>query len=214
MFLSTPVKILGVALFLPLVFAGCSFWRSDDNTAPFAAPKKREEFPFSTREPDIFQAMLVIRTGENERRIAIARDGEKRRIDYDVDTESHRAVIISDKEFALDFKQKQVRERDLSGASPLRKEIAGLLNTRDFTDWNEAGQQGSVREYRGRINESDASEVSVFFDESIGLPVRQEFYSVSGDERKLQYSVELRDFRREVDPDTFVVPTGFSRVSK
>ena len=211
MFLSTPVKIFGAALLLPLIFAGCSFWRSADDTS-LAAPPKKSEFPFSTHEPDTFQTEVVIRTGEIERRITIARDGEKRRIDYDVDTDAHRAVIVSDKEYAIDFKRKQISERELSGSGTLRKEVAGFLNVRDYADFEEVGQQGSIREYHGRINESDASEVSVFFDESIGLPVRQEFYSVNGDERKLQYSVELRDFRREVDPSVFIVPTGFKKV--
>ena len=212
MFLSTPVKILGVALFLPLVFAGCNLWRNDDNTASLSAPPKKNEFPFPTREPDTFQSEIVIRSGQIERRITIARDGEKRRIDYDVDSDSHRAVIVSDKEYAIDFKRKRVRERELSGSGGLRKEVAGFLNVRDYANFEEAGVQGSIREYRARINESDASEVSVFFDESIGLPVRQEFYSVNGDARKLQYSVELRDFRREVDPSVFVVPAGFKKV--
>ena len=211
MFLSTPVKIFGAALLLPLIFAGCSFWRNADNTS-LAAPAKKSAFPFSTHEPDTFQTDIVIRTGEAERHITIARDGEKRRIDYDVDTDAHRAVIVSDKEYAIDFKRKQIRERELSGSGTLRKEVAGFLNVRDYVEFEEVAQQGSIHEYRGRINESDASQVSIFFDESIGLPVRQEFYSVNGDERKLQYSVELRDFRREVDPSVFVVPAGFKKV--
>ena len=214
MFLSTPVKIFGAALLLPMILAGCSFWRNNDNTASFAAPQKKSEFPFSTREPEVFQAEILIRTGDIERRMRIARDGEKRRIDYDVESDAHRAVIVSDREYVIDFKRKQVRERELSGSGTLRKEVASFLNVRDYADFEESGGQGSVREYRGRINESDSSEVSVFFDESIGLPVRQEFYSVNGDERKLQYTVELRDFRREVDPSLFAVPAGFARARK
>ena len=213
MLLSTPVKIFAAALFLSLIFAGCSLWRSNDNTASVTAIRPRNELPFSTREPDVFQAQIVMRTGDVERRITVAREGQKRRVDYDPGTDEHRAILMTDKEYLIFFKTKRYTARELSagGSGPDNKLLSHLLNVRDYTDFEEVGRTGSVVEYHARVNGSDASEIKIFVDESIGLPVRQEFFSVSADERALRYSVELRDFRLEVDPEVFQVPEGFRR---
>ena len=212
MFLSTPVKICVATLCLSPIFAGCSLWRSNENTASFAASQPRNELPFSTREPDVFQTEIVVRTGEKERRIALARDGLKRRIDYDPGTDEHRAVLITDKEYLLYFKRKRYEERDLTGSGASGDGLLShLLHVRDFTEFEQMRRDGSVVQFRASINESNASEVIVFFDEAIGLPVKQEFYSVEGDKRTLRYSVELRDFKKEVEPGVFEIPAGFRK---
>lgn len=213
MFLSNPVKIFHAICFLSLLFSGCSLWRGKDNSEVTLASQPKSEFPFTTREPDVFQAEIVVRSGETERRMFTARSGEKRRIDYDVGTDNHRAVLITDKEYLLFFKRKIYVERPMSpdAASQYEPLTAHLLNTRDYSDFDEIGRQGSVIEFRARINESAVSDVTIFFDETIGLPVKEEFYSIEGDQRTLQYSVELRGFRVEAGPELFMVPTGFRR---
>jgi hypothetical protein len=62
MFLSNPVKFLSAALVSSLFFAGCGLWRSGENpTKTFRLPAKKE-YPYSTREPEVFQAEIVMRT--------------------------------------------------------------------------------------------------------------------------------------------------------
>ena len=210
--LSTPVKICVAALCLSTIFAGCSFWRSNENTAPFVASQPRIELPFPTREPDVFQTDVVVRTGDVERRITLARDGSKRRIDYDPDTDQHRAILITDKQYVIDFKTKKLTERDLSAVGGAQSELLShLLHVRDFTEFDEVSREGSVVQFRGIINESNASEAVIFVDESIGLPVKQELYSLEGGRRVLRYTVELRNFKKEVDAGVFEVPDGLRR---
>ena len=206
--LSTPVKICVAALCLSPIFAGCSLWRSNDNSASFAASQPRIELPFSTREPEIFQADVITRTGEVERRITIAREGSKRRIDYDPDTDHHRAILMTSKEYVIDFKAKRVTEREPSGGTGQNELLSHLLHVRDYAEFDEIRRDGTVVQFRARINESKASEAVIFFDESIGLPVKQEFYSLEGGQRVLRYTVELRNFKKEVDPGVFEIP-GF-----
>lgn len=216
MFLSNPVKFLSAALVSSLFFAGCSLWRSGENpTKTFALPAKKE-FPYSTREPEVFQAEIVMRTGDIERQINLARDGQRRRIDYDPGTENHRAVISADTEVVLFFKRMAYTERSLSGpaTAPGNELTAHLLNIRDYTEFEEVGREGTIIRFRARINDSSASDVLIFFDESIGLPVRQEFYSIDGEQRDLKYSIELRNFRTQVDAAMFQVPPGFRRESQ
>jgi hypothetical protein len=216
MFLSTPAKIFSATCFLSLVFAGCSLWRGNENSAVTFASEPKSEFPFVAHEPDVFQAELVVRTGETERRTLIARDGGMRRMDFDVGTDNRHAVLITDKEYLLYFKRMTFEERDLSSNAAAQFEplTAQMLNLRDYASFDEMGRNGSVVQFKARVNESRNSEVLIFFDESIGLPVREEFYSIEGDQRTLQYSVELRDFRRDVQPDLFTVPPDFRRQAR
>ena len=213
MFLSTPVKVFHAACFLTITFAGCSLWRSNENSSVTFAPQPKSEYPFVAREPEIFQTELIVRTGETERRMFVARNGDMRRIDFDVGTDNHRAVLIKDKEYLLFFKRKIYEERAMtSNAAAVHEPLtAHLLNIRDYAIFDEINRDGSVVEYSARVNDSSSSEVLIFFDESIGLPIRQEFYSIEGDQRTLQYSVELRDFRTQPDAGLFVVPENFRR---
>ena len=212
MFLSNPAKILNATFILSLFFAGCGLWRRDENPTTTLALPSRNEFPFATREPEIFQAEVVSRAGDSERRIAVARNGNRRRVDYDIGSENHRALLTTDKEYLVFFKRMSYTERPLSGESSTGDEPAShLLNVRDYTDFEELGREGSVVRFRARINESAASDVLIFFDETIGMPVKQEFYSINGEGRELKYSVELRNFKTEVDPAMFQIPPGFRR---
>ena len=216
MFLSTPAKIFHATCFLSIVFAGCGLWRGNENSQiTFASPPK-SEFPFSIREPEVFQTELVIRTGETERRMLIARNGNLRRIDFDLGTDNHRAVLITDKEYLLFFKRMVFEEHAMSSnaASLYEPLTAQMLNARDYASFEEMKRDGQVVEYRARLNESSNSDVLIFFDEKIGMPLKQEFYSIEGDQRTLQYSVELRDFRTEVDELTFRVPPDFRRAGQ
>jgi hypothetical protein len=215
MFLSNPVKIFHAAWFFLIVFAGCSLWRSDPTPTTTLASSPTSEFPFSLHEPDVFQAEIVIRTGENERHILIARSGGRRRIDYDAGTGNQRAVLITDKEYLLSFKRKEYTERPLAtGLSAVDASLTGhLLNAHDYSDLEEIGREGPVIQYRARINEGSAAETMIFFDQSIGLPVKQEFFSIEGEARTLRYTFELRGFKTDVDESVFQIGSEFRRVN-
>ncbi|PYS98338.1 MAG: hypothetical protein DMF63_16950 [Acidobacteria bacterium] len=215
MFLSNPVKIFHAAWLLSIVFAGCSLWRSEQSAANTPPPPRASEYPFSLHEPEIFQTELVIRTGENERHIFIARSGDKRRIDYDVGTDHQRTVLITDKEYLLTFKRKEYSERPLtSDLASFDATLTGqMVNARDYSDFEEVGRDGSTIQYKAHVNEGTASEVMIYFDRSFGLPMKQEFYSIEGETRTLQYSVELRGLKTEVDPSVFEIGKDFRKVN-
>ena len=215
MFLSNPVKIFHAAWPLLIVFAGCSLWRSDPNSTTTLASSQASEFPFSAAEPEIFQAEIVIRTGNDERHILVVRNGNQRRIDYDAGTDHQRAVLITDKEYLVNFKRKEYTERPLtSDLSSVDPTLTGhLMNARDYSDFEEVGRDGVVTQYKAVVNEGSASEIRIFYDRSLGLPVKQEFYSIEGETRTLQYSFELRGFKTEVDASVFQIGKEFRKVS-
>ena len=211
MFLSTPAKIFHATWCLIIIFTGCSVWRGNENSSVTFASEPKNEYPFSVVEPAVFQADLVIRSGEVERHMLLARDGNLRRIDFDVSTENHHAVLITDKEYLLFFKRKTFEEHALSANAATFYEplTTHLLSTREYAEFDEVGREGSKIQFRARFNESANSEVLILFDEAIGLPIRQEFYAIESDERKLQYTVELSNFSKEISPDVFDVPRDF-----
>jgi len=215
MFLSNPVKIFHAVWPLLIVLTGCSLWRSDPNPTTTLASSPASEFPFAVAEPEIFQAEMVIRVGENERHILVARNLNQRRIDYDVGTDHQRAVLITDKEYLLSFKRKEYTERPLtSELASIDSSLTGhLMNARDYSDFEEVGRDGSVIQYKAHVNEGSASEIMIFYDQSIGLPVKQEFYSIEGEARTLQYSFELRGFKTEVDESVFQIGKEFRKVN-
>jgi outer membrane lipoprotein-sorting protein len=213
MFLSTPVKIFHVILIFPLIFTGCGGSGGNENTAMRFGTPELKEFPFSSREPDVFQTEMVIVTGGIERRIFIARNGSKRRIDYDVGTDNQRAIITTDRQYILNFKRSVYTERELSSSlgDLYEPSVAHVLNLREYDEFREADRDGSIVQYQAKPNESEVSEATIYFDESIGMPVKIEFYGLENDERKLEYSVELRDFRNTVDDAVFNIPNGFKK---
>src|SRR5215216_6420520 len=137
MFLSTPVKIFHLISIFSLIFTGCGGGRGNDNTSVQFATPAVSEFPFATREPDVFQTEMVIVSGDTERRIFIARNGEKRRIDYDVGTDNQRAIITTDRQYILNFKRSVYTERELGGSlgDLYEPSVAHLLNLRDYDEF-------------------------------------------------------------------------------
>ncbi len=216
MFLSNPVKIFRTVCVLSMIFSGCSLWRGNENSSARFVQETKSDYPFNTGEPEVFQTKIMIRSGGTERRMFLARDHDRRRIDYDIGTDDHRAVILREKQYLLSFKRKTYSEQPIApnAGAIFDTPLSPMLNRRNYSQFEEIDREGAVIEFRARINESSTSEIAIFFDETIGLPVKQEFYSIVGDERTMQYLYELYEFSTSVDPAVFEVPSGFRRVSQ
>lgn len=214
--LSNPARIVYATSILSLFFVGCGLWRGDGSSPAFNALPPKRTLPFSTREPEKFQAEIVVRTGDVERRTLIARNGDMRRLDFDPETDSHRALLISGKaEYVLDLARSTYTERELlPGEDSSSENLLHLLDIRDYTEFEEIGREGSTVHFRARMNEGTSSEVVIVFDESVRLPLKQEFWSIDAEQRTLRYSVELRNFRTEVDRSAFQIPAKMRRVEQ
>lgn len=216
MFLSNPAKSFLASILLLL--AGCSFWQNNQNTSVPLISEPKNEFPFSAKEPENFQAEIVVTSGGTERKTFIARNGEKRRIDYNFGEETQHSVLQTNKEYVISNRKKIFAEFLPRGGSSMNQPpqndlTAELLNRRDYANFEQLSLENNLMKYRVRINESDASEILIYVDEASGLPIKQEFFSVDAEQRTLQYSVELRNFKLETSDEFFVIPAGFRRVS-
>ncbi|HKX84005.1 MAG TPA: hypothetical protein VJL58_07295, partial [Pyrinomonadaceae bacterium] len=198
--LSTPAKSL-LLLFVPvLLFGGCS---SADDEPASRVPRASEyesSVPFSTAEPERYRADVVTRSGVTERKFTVARDGARRRIEYDVDHPGHRGVLLTDREYLIDFERKVFAIARTGGTPAVDSDfVMHVLNQRHFTEFEAAGAENGVQIYKAVIDASPASEIVLALDPATNLPIKQEFYSIDGDRRELTYSTVLQNISLNVD---------------
>lgn len=214
MLLSNPAKSFLVAFWFLLICTSCRFWQNAENKPVSLRSDIKSEVPFSTTEPLTFQAEIMITAGGIERRIFVARTGELRRIDYEYGQPNQHSVLETDKRYLLASRQKVYTEvpnatGDRGTADPLTEQ---LLNLREYAGFEDLGAENNVEKYRARIDGSDSSEIIIYVDNAAAMPVKQEFYSISGEERTLQYAFEMRDLKLEADGTLFQIPAGYRMV--
>ncbi len=214
--LSNPAKSFLAAFLILLATAGCGWIKSnvDNSVRTISEPKSR--LPFKTKEPENFQCEIVETAGASIRRTRLAKKGNWRRTDYDLGEKGQRAVMRTDKEYVLDVGRNIYAERPAlagnTGAPQFSELTHELLTTGHRGSFEEIGREGSIVKYKAVVNDNDASEVIVYFDETIGLPVKQEFFSISGDARVLEYTVEMINFKPDVDESLFSLPPESHKV--
>jgi outer membrane lipoprotein-sorting protein len=218
MFLSNPAKSFLACILLLFLVGGCGFLETGENKPVLIVPETKSRIPFKTKEPETFQCEVVVTTGDATRRTLLARKGERRRIDFDPGEKDQRAVLRSEKEYVLAFDKKIYAEKaaptgPISADAQFSELTSELLTRGERAEFEEIGREGSIVKYVVHLEGGEANEILVYFDEAIGLPVKQEFLTISGAERTLQYSVEIVNFRTDVDESLFAVPAGFRKVS-
>lgn len=213
MFLSNPAQSFLAGLFILFSTAGCGWLRSNQNTATPTVQEPKNRFPFKTKEPENFQCEIVETAGEIVRRKRLAKKGNWRRIDFDLGESTQRALLQTDKEYLLDIGRRTFVETASGSGGQFSELTNELLNIGPHAEFAESGRDGSMVRYTVRPADSESTEIVVHIDESIGLPVKQEFFSMEGEERILRLTVELINFKTEPDADAFSIPAGFRRVS-
>jgi outer membrane lipoprotein-sorting protein len=216
-------------------------------TAPALPTNSGEVFsapPFATKEPDRYQAMRVITTVVSEpdgvqaepkvTRVAIARNGDKRREDYDADTDFRTSYLeIPEGTFVVLYAKKVYAEIKASGNAAAPSQPVGeqsdsgadfsldiLLNEANSARYEKLGSENldghTVTKYRvtgatGR-NETAATTVTlIWIDEALAIPIKSET-EVSDGSHRSKVTTELRDIQLQVDLKLFALPPDFKRV--
>lgn len=216
MFLSNSLKLV-IIICLPACFlSGCTPRPGGGNAGPLPTPLETAEFPFSVAEPDVFQAEVVVSGGGVERKVFVARDHAKYRIDYDTDSPERRAVIRGEKNYLVNYK-----ERIYTGEGSGGGDVAGsdepyaglLLGQRLNANFEKLGTEDGMEKYEGRFENDDASPVVVYVEPAANMIVKEEIYRQTGDGRQLVFSTELRNLKLEAAGDLFRPPADFRRVT-
>ena len=228
-------------LTLLLVAASCrrseiaSNQNSGTSNANSAAGETLRTPPFPTKEPERYQAMRVISTSMDDRpdeavkKTAIARDGERRREDYEMDGGTLSFLQLPDGTYLLLPEKKLYAElKPDAGSAPdvqsrnappvystdkllneerpaarYEKLGAETLNGRATVKW-----RVTLPGKTGAPAEAGVVENLIWVDEGLGMPIKSET-TVGG---RAKYSMELRDIKETVDPGAFDLPSDYKRV--
>ena len=218
MFLSNPAKSFLAGILILIFSAGCRFCQDNHNTSVPLASETKGEFPFSTKEPENFQCEIIMTAGETVRKAFIAKKGGTRRIDYNFGEEDQRSFLQTDKDYVISYGKKIYAEislkQNLSTAEgPWDEFTSRLLNEHGRAEIEEIGADGDLKIYKAIIGKSNLSEILIYIDPANGIPVKQEFFSVSGARKTLQYSVDFTNVVLEVDDRLFELPKNFKKIS-
>jgi hypothetical protein len=221
MFSSTSTKIFLVCGLL--CCSACSFWQSkpDAAPAPSVAEELKSEIPFTTKEPDIFQTEIVITAdGGLEEKIFVAKNGSNRLIvfGYQKTHETAFLQIGENQKFTI-ARSRKIYAENQAGIVGAESETlsdfltAELQNRKTGAKFETLASENDLARYRVNLDDAQKSEIIIYVDENIGLPVRQEFYSAEGEQKKMTLTVELKNFGLQTNPSFFEVPKDYRKVS-
>lgn len=215
--LSTAAKALPIFILCFSLLSACSGPSGGNTNSASTGAQTSGEFPFEMSEPPTYQAKIVMTSGDVERSSFIARSGELRRTDHRLNTPLQLTVISGEREVII-FPALGIyaeREAGAAGQQLGMSEITSwLLSQRSFAEFENLGKEGELDKYSVRIDRGDASEVIVFYDPALKMPVRQEFYNVADGERTLQMKTELREVTLQVEPSLFALPPDLKQVAE
>jgi hypothetical protein len=250
---SVKTFILAIVLFA-LICAGAACRRSgvegNANTAngnsAAATDNTSKTPPFSTKEPERYQATMIVSGslgGDSpampgvsnllSREVRIARDGEKRRYDYELipgakmtnlQLPSGNYLLLHSKKLYAEVKPGAAG--DLTAAArnlPSDFSPEKLINeTNPGANYEKLGTEElngrTVTKYRVTTTGKGegrglATQTIIWIDESLGMPVKSETTSTGEQARGSRVTMELREIKQEVDQSLFELPKDYKKVS-
>ena len=219
---------------LAILIVGCT--RSNP---PDSAPNQKSVLsstpPFTTKEPESYQATRTITvtnaTGAvNDTKVSkvvLARDGAKRREEYEagtlgsivyVETAAGRFVLLTGPRLYAEADQPDVTVDPKQSA--VESEIMSpdyLLNeSNSAAGYEQLGTEAiggrSATKYRVITDPPSQTETFIWVDEVLGMPIASQSSS-TGAGVSMRVSMELRNVRTDVDPNLFVLPADYHKVT-
>ena len=206
MFLSNPRKsLIFIAIFASFLTA-CGGAQPPTNRQISLAGDDPAEFPFSTKEPEQYQADVVITTGEKEDRFFVARNGSKWRMDFFEKGQLISTELNGDARYSIDHPTKSFT---VASGGPLTFKADDMARSffrgKTYRDFEDLGTDAGLRKYRVK---SDVDNIVISIDEASGLIVREEFKNNQG---AAQMVYELRELNMTVDDAVFQLPKGYKK---
>lgn len=210
--------------------------------SPPPAPPAVSALPFSTKEPALYQAEIVISLPGTPaanapdddaagQKYFVARDGEKRRTDYELSPKETMSVLEDEGGktiVLLPQKKCSAEEKAAAGsAAPTQGEsftdflTSGRLAENIPTNFESLGKETiggqALAKFRVRYEKTNGvesiSEALVWVDEELGMPVRTEFYTLKDGQKTNPVTTEFRNIKLSVDAGVFNKPDGCQNIS-
>lgn len=206
--LSNLRPLVPILLLLTCCLHGCRSPQTLENTNVAVTEVKPQRFPFPTREPEVFQADMVLTAMGTETRYFVARKGDRRRLDFYEDGKLAATSLRTDAFYNIDHLSKTYLSVEFgSGEPPVANDIAkdyfrvGLPERYEDLD-----RKDGLARYKAK----DGG-IIVSIDEASGLMVRQEFFDGDGPPTMVY---ELRNLKLEVDDSVLQLPAGYRQIKK
>ncbi|MGQ0541697.1 MAG: hypothetical protein ACT4O9_07595 [Blastocatellia bacterium] len=221
MFLSNPAKKYLLLIVVSFVLYGCGWRQNNENTAIPVIAEPKSNIPFSSKEPDVFQAD-IIRSTDTEADVSFyARKGTKWRYDFFVTEERRFSKLHADRNYSINHQARVYAEEPADGvvSTPsvfLRDLTQSLLHKREYAKFEEISREGNIRKYRVQIGDPPMGEAIIYFDESLGMIVKQEFNETGAQANSAvepRFKFELSNVSLEVHDSVFEIPKGFRKVT-
>lgn len=212
-------KFFKYFLLVTLFFcSSCRYWQNSANsnvaTNQTNVAEIESEIPFSTKEPETFQAEIITKFEDETEKTFIAqsigkvflRKGEIATLQ----TEPNKSFLINfEKKIYVENVEKSVAKEN-SGETLNDFLTIEWLNQKSEAKFESLGEENGLSKYRTSFENSESL---IFVDKNFKIPVRQEFYSLEGETKTLLYSSELQNFKLIVENSLFEVPKDFRKVS-
>lgn len=216
----SPRKFLKIFLLAALCASACRFWQSNNGATTTPTPINVEEIksriPFNTKEPETFQTEIVTTANNAESKIFAARNGANQLTIFDYQTASETASLQLGGANYLIARHRKIYTENQPATNDSGDElfpVTGLLNQREIAAFELLSDETDLAKYRITLDASKKSEIVITVDKKINLPVKQEFFSISGEQKTLMTTTELKNFSLQTDLQNFELPKDFKKVS-
>jgi hypothetical protein len=211
-------------VFAAIFVSSCSFWQSKTVATPASTTSVSEiksAIPFSTKEPNVYQTEISIAANGVEDSTFTARNATNQLTVFDFRKKTEFALLKNGENqiFLINHRRKIYAENastanvsEVKGDSLKDFLTAEWLNQKKDAKFETLSAENGFAKYRVNLDETTNSEIIVFVDEKIGLPVKQEFYTISGEQKTLSFTVELKNFSQQIEAKNFDLPKDYRKV--
>ena len=211
MFLSNPRKSFLLTVFFALTFQACGSSAGNVNSPVSLTGDTKSEFPFLTKEPEVYQGELVVTTDNAEDHFFIARNGANRRLDTFTGRQRAVTELIAGPRYMIDHRRKIFYTESGVGSGPGAIDMpVNFFHGNEYYKFEEVGRANGLINYKARMDERSRDDVLITIDQASGVMVREEFISNDGPEKVIY---EFRDLKLNADDSIFQVPAGYRKVT-
>ena len=230
MFSSNPIKLFRLVIIFLLCFSACRFWGKSAESptpapTPFVAQEIPSEIPFSTKEPEIYQAEIINSTFSNgekiERKTFKARNGGKYLTTFNLGEKQQVSQLQIEGKTLLIHQAKKVYTENV--INPTNSAYTGetlndfltieWLNQKTSAKFENRGEENGLTKYLVSLGDVPNSEAVIFVNESFKIAVKQEFFSGSGEQKTLMFSTEITNLKLVAEENLFEIPKDFKKIS-
>ncbi len=221
MYLSKSLRSFLILIVCAAILQACSSTANNANVSTSPPPEEKSEFPFSTKEPPVYQGDFYAGTSDYQNHWFVAKNGDKWRVDFFKDKALDWTEMKTDKSYFVDHKRKvyaQEPEGDPTkvGSSYFTSLLSGFFKGKAYKEFEDLGKEGNLKKYKVHDSAGSKDETLLYVDETSGMVVKQEFVAhndLDGTATTAKYVYEIKDLKLNVDDKVFQFPDGYKQVS-